>query len=195
EKVNELIVRLESTILLTFPLVVESVLLKVTACPPGEPPVQLAPVDQLSSPPPPLQMDWACNRPAPNVNTKDSNDNHTIFFISVLPFSPTVTLMSLTTSPFYRKQLRLLSTMESARILLRNVALEAGVSVATVSRALRNDREVSRKTAQHIQSLARRLGYRPDPALASLAAYRSSKNPPHRYGKLAVLAHWDKFPL
>jgi LacI family transcriptional regulator len=48
----------------------------------------------------------------------------------------------------------------------------AGVHNATVSLALRNSPSISLETRQRIQAVAESLGYRPDPALRALVAYR-----------------------
>jgi LacI family transcriptional regulator len=58
------------------------------------------------------------------------------------------------------------------RVLLRDVAKAMRVSVMTVSRALRHDRHVSVALAAKIRATSQRMGYRPDPMLASLVAYR-----------------------
>ncbi|MGJ3242754.1 MAG: LacI family DNA-binding transcriptional regulator [Opitutales bacterium] len=58
------------------------------------------------------------------------------------------------------------------RITLKTVAEEAGVSVATVSLALRGQGKLAAGTVQRIREAADRLGYRPDPMLASLASRR-----------------------
>ena len=58
------------------------------------------------------------------------------------------------------------------RVLLRAVALRAKVSLATASRALRGDPRITAATTQRVAAAAEQLGYRPDPALAALAAYR-----------------------
>lgn len=55
---------------------------------------------------------------------------------------------------------------------LRDVAREANVSLATVSRALREDPSAATKTREHVQAVADRLGYRPDPAMQVLIERR-----------------------
>lgn len=55
---------------------------------------------------------------------------------------------------------------------LHDVAREAGVSHMTVSRVVRASKAVRPDTAKKIRSVIDRLGYRPDPALSALAAYR-----------------------
>ena len=61
----------------------------------------------------------------------------------------------------------------SRRLTIEDVAVAAGVSVATVSRALRGLPNVTPSTRQHVQEVADRLDYRPDPAAARLAAGRT----------------------
>lgn len=73
-------------------------------------------------------------------------------------------------------------------VTFKDIALRAGVSHATVSRAMRNHPRISRETCAKIQKLAREMRYRPDPALASLAAYRSRVRNPRRYEKIAILS-------
>lgn len=59
-----------------------------------------------------------------------------------------------------------------SRVTLKDVAKKAGVSISTVSLALRGRGMVSRKTVERLRSIALELGYRPNPMLASLAASR-----------------------
>ena len=60
-----------------------------------------------------------------------------------------------------------------ARVTIEKVAERAGVSVATVSRALRGLPNVSPKTRDRVVSVAAMLNYRPDPNAARLAAGRT----------------------
>jgi len=59
------------------------------------------------------------------------------------------------------------------RPTLRDVARIAGVSHMTVSRVVRGDRVVSEKTGGRVRAAIEQLGYRADPALSALAAYRT----------------------
>ena len=63
------------------------------------------------------------------------------------------------------------------RITIKDIAREANVHHATVSRALRGSVSVSPDTAQRIKEAAERLGYEPDPMMAALAAYRKTTQP------------------
>ncbi len=59
------------------------------------------------------------------------------------------------------------------RATIEDVAVAAGVSVATVSRALRGLPHVAPATRQRVVQVATELAYRPDPAAARLATGRS----------------------
>ena len=58
------------------------------------------------------------------------------------------------------------------RVTQSQVAQTLGVHVATVSLALRGDPRISAETTQRVRKAAESLGYRPDPALAAIAASR-----------------------
>ena len=60
-------------------------------------------------------------------------------------------------------------------VTIRDVAREAGVSVATVSHALTGYTDISAKTRQKIQETARRLGYQPNVNGRNLASKRSNR--------------------
>lgn len=61
----------------------------------------------------------------------------------------------------------------SGRITLDDVALSAGVSRITASRALRGERSVGADLAARVATAAAALGYVPDPAARALASARS----------------------
>ena len=54
------------------------------------------------------------------------------------------------------------------RVSLKDLALELGVSIATVSRALRSSPEIGQEMQERVKALARRLNYRPNPFAQSL---------------------------
>jgi DNA-binding LacI/PurR family transcriptional regulator len=58
---------------------------------------------------------------------------------------------------------------------LRDIARQLNVSHVTVSMALRNHPRISAGRREEIHALAKKLGYRPDPMLSSLIAYRNRK--------------------
>ena len=78
-----------------------------------------------------------------------------------------------------------------ARVSLRDVARTVGVSHVTVSLALRGDPRVSAARRVEIEAAAKRLGYRPDPMLSSLSAYRHSKRPVTIHSVIAWLNQWE----
>ena len=56
---------------------------------------------------------------------------------------------------------------------IKDVAARAGVSVATVSKALNNYRDVSVETRARIRKIAREMGYRPNPIASTLVKKES----------------------
>lgn len=58
------------------------------------------------------------------------------------------------------------------RPTLQDIAREVGVTKATVSLALRDHPKISDATREKVKAAARKLNYRPDPALARIAAHR-----------------------
>ncbi len=56
----------------------------------------------------------------------------------------------------------------SAHLSLAALAEAAGVSVATASRAMRDHCRVSLEVRRHVQAVAEKIGYRPNPLVASL---------------------------
>lgn len=77
------------------------------------------------------------------------------------------------------------------RVSLRDVAKAADVHVTTVSQALRGTGRLSAETRGRIQTLAKEMGYVPDPALSALASYRNEKQGVRFH---AVLAFLNNFP-
>lgn len=70
---------------------------------------------------------------------------------------------------------------------LKEIAQQAGVSIMTVSRALRAHSEVSEATRKRIQQIADQMGYRPDARMSELMAYIRRKEKPQYSGTLAIL--------
>lgn len=62
-----------------------------------------------------------------------------------------------------------------ARLSLRDIGKQLGVSHVTVSLALRDNPRISKAMREKIQQLAVELGYKPDPMLTALSQYRRSK--------------------
>lgn len=64
--------------------------------------------------------------------------------------------------------------------LLKDVAAACGLSLTTVSDALRGKGSVSEKTRQRVREVADRLGYQPDPLASGLRARRFSRASTHQ---------------
>ncbi len=62
-------------------------------------------------------------------------------------------------------------------VTLAEIAKRAGVSVMTVSRALRNQSNIAPATQKKIQDIANQLGYRPNPLVSALMTYRRAAKP------------------
>ena len=75
------------------------------------------------------------------------------------------------------------------RVTMADVAREGGVHVTTVSLALRNDPRIPASTRQRLQELAKQMGYRPDPALRALIAYRRRSLPHKNLPPLAYVTN------
>lgn len=76
------------------------------------------------------------------------------------------------------------------RVSLRDVARAVGVSHMAVSLALRDDPRVSEARRLEIRAKAEQLGYRPDPMLSSLAAYRNTRRATTVRATVAWLNQW-----
>ncbi len=61
----------------------------------------------------------------------------------------------------------------TGRPTIKDVAERAGVSIATVSRALNDKGDVSGETRERVREVARSVGYSPDPAARSLASQKT----------------------
>ncbi len=81
--------------------------------------------------------------------------------------------------------------MNERRVTLSDVAKKAGVHVTTVSLALRNHPRLPLTTRERIKALAEKLGYRPDPFLQALVAYRGKTTPRRNPPTLAYVTNWD----
>lgn len=74
-----------------------------------------------------------------------------------------------------------------AAVTLKEIASEAGVSLMTVSRALRGEPRVSRDTGARIRRIAERLRYRPNPLVSALMRSRRARQAEPRDLKLAFV--------
>ncbi len=78
----------------------------------------------------------------------------------------------------------------SPRVTIRDIARKANMHFTTVSLALRNSPKLKSETREKIQKLAESMGYRPDPMLAALNAYRQANRPVHYQASLAWVHNW-----
>lgn len=78
----------------------------------------------------------------------------------------------------------------SKRISLRDIAAEAKVNRATVSRALRNHTSIPPETRHRIQEIARRLDYRVNPLVSTVMSHARSEGKERYVGTLAYLTAW-----
>lgn len=88
----------------------------------------------------------------------------------------------------------------NGRITQADVARQAGVHATTVSLALRNHPSLPAATREHLRALAAKMGYRPDPDLRALMAYRRGARQTKPTATLAYVTHaaarwsWKKAP-
>lgn len=75
---------------------------------------------------------------------------------------------------------------------MRAVADNLGVSIMTVSRALRNAPNVAPKTRERIMDEAKRLNFQPDPALGVLNAYRHGRRDRKSYDQIAFITNFPQ---
>lgn len=61
-----------------------------------------------------------------------------------------------------------MNSKRQRRTSLKDLANELGVSIATVSRALRSSQEISKEMQQRVKELAKKMNYRPNPFAQSL---------------------------
>lgn len=79
--------------------------------------------------------------------------------------------------------------MKPPRLTLKKLADELGVSHTTVSLALRDHQSIPVATRDRIKRHARKRGYRPDPTLSALVAYRMRQRPRSFGGTLGWLTN------
>lgn len=71
------------------------------------------------------------------------------------------------------------------RITTRDIAKHLDLHYTTVAEALRNSRRISKETRKRVSEAAQELGYRPDPILSALNAYRSAGKSDRRGAAIA----------
>ena len=83
-----------------------------------------------------------------------------------------------------------------ARVTLKTIAQETGLTVAAVSMALRGKPGVSEATRGKVEAVAKRLGYEPDPALHVLTDLRWGREGRRKAPNMAVYTekkNWSPF--
>jgi DNA-binding LacI/PurR family transcriptional regulator len=78
---------------------------------------------------------------------------------------------------------------------MKAIAAEAGCSVMTVSLALRDHPKISESTRTRIRDVANRLGYRPNPMVATLMTHIRSSRPAQYQANLAFLTSHRIFSM
>lgn len=77
------------------------------------------------------------------------------------------------------------------QVTIRDVAAAAGVHFTTASLALRNSPSLRMATREHVQEVARRLGYRINPMVATLMATVRAGLHPRNHPILGYLTNWE----
>lgn len=80
--------------------------------------------------------------------------------------------------------------MNERRVTLADIAKRADVHVTTVSLAMRNHPRLPEATRKRIQALAEEMGYRPDPMMRALVAYRGKLTERRATPTLAYVTNW-----
>ena len=73
-----------------------------------------------------------------------------------------------------------------------DIARKLGVSKATVSLALRDSPEIGEERRKEIQAMAEKMGYRPNPAAATLSYQKRLANRPEVHASIAWLNLWPE---
>ncbi len=74
---------------------------------------------------------------------------------------------------------------------IRQIATAAGVSIATVSLALRNHPRISEATRQRVLKVAKEQGYTPDPLVSTLMNKLRTSRVNRNAEKIAYMTFWD----
>ncbi|PTX99986.1 LacI family transcriptional regulator [Verrucomicrobia bacterium LW23] len=82
--------------------------------------------------------------------------------------------------------------MSSSRVTIRDIAAEVGLHFTTVSLALRNSPRLPQETRDRVREVAARLGYKYDPMLTALSAYRRTKTAPRYQATIAWINNWPR---
>lgn len=80
----------------------------------------------------------------------------------------------------------------SPRITVRDIAAKAGLHFTTVALALRDSPMLNAETKRRVKELAESMGYRPDPMLTALNAYRKTRRSPNYQATIAWINNWPE---
>ena len=78
------------------------------------------------------------------------------------------------------------------RVTQKDLARKVGMTQATVSLALNNHAKIPLETRALVQKIALEMGYRPDPYLSGLSAYRNQTRTHTYHGTLAWMSNWHQ---
>jgi DNA-binding LacI/PurR family transcriptional regulator len=90
---------------------------------------------------------------------------------------------------------------DSRRPTIETIARLTGVSISTVSRALRNHPLVAEQTSRKVQEMARKLGYTPNPYISALMSHLRTARPIPYQATLAIVDtlgssdEWKRFAV
>ncbi len=73
------------------------------------------------------------------------------------------------------------------QVTLQDIADQAKVTRACVSMALRNHKEISKKTCLRIQEIAKKLRYTPHPLISTLMSYHRASKPLQQHQSLGFI--------
>lgn len=80
------------------------------------------------------------------------------------------------------------------KVTLRDIAQESGVSVTSVSLAMRGSRRVSPDKTKEIRELAEKMGYVRDPMMSALCSYRDSTRPRNKNANINFMQFGSSSP-
>lgn len=88
-----------------------------------------------------------------------------------------------------------MAASKDQRVTLRTLAAKVGLSVAATSMAMRNHPRISTQVRQRVQVLARKLGYHPDPKLATLMSHLRVQGGVNYRETLAYVSSYASYDL
>jgi LacI family transcriptional regulator len=77
-------------------------------------------------------------------------------------------------------------------ITLRQIAAKAGLSASAVSLALRGHASIPETTRQHVEAVAKGLGWTPNPLVSAAMSHRRGSRTQQELGKIALVTAWER---